>query len=77
MLTVGYQAVVLRATEVNVITYKISPDAMGTVMSVAGERQKAEPMPAFSLLRLSALARLGYALIVIASLWAAVLWALA
>ncbi|HEY8007109.1 MAG TPA: hypothetical protein VIE66_10020 [Methylocella sp.] len=44
-------------------------------MSVACERQKAEP--AFSLLRLSALARLGYALIVIASLWAAVLWALA
>ncbi|WGJ14451.1 hypothetical protein QEV83_17770 [Methylocapsa sp. D3K7] len=46
-------------------------------MSIARERQKAEPMPAFSLLRLSALARLSYALIVIASLWAAVLWALA
>jgi hypothetical protein len=49
----------------------------GTAMSIARERQKAEFMPAFSLLRLSALARLGGACIVIAGLWAVVLWALA
>jgi hypothetical protein len=33
--------------------------------------------PSFSLLRLSALARLGGALVVIAALWATVFWALA
>jgi hypothetical protein len=46
-------------------------------MSIARERQKAEFMPAFSLLRLSAVARLGGACIVILGLWAVVLWALA
>lgn len=48
-------------------------------MSVASEMRKtgAATAPAFSLLRLSALARCGGALIVIAALWAVVFWALA
>jgi hypothetical protein len=48
-------------------------------MSIVRERVKAEAAagPAFSLLRLSSLARCGGALIVIAGLWAMVFWALA
>ena len=48
-------------------------------MSVARERVRAEAAaaPVFSLLRLSSLTRCGGALIVIASLWAMVFWALA
>jgi hypothetical protein len=48
-------------------------------MSVASERQRAgaAAAPAFSLLRLSSLARCGGALVVIAGLWAVVFWALA
>jgi hypothetical protein len=48
-------------------------------MSVAHERRKARAATAgaFSLLRLSALARCGGALIVIAGLWTVVFWALA
>ncbi|MGC2224450.1 MAG: hypothetical protein WA624_19930 [Methylocella sp.] len=47
-------------------------------MSVVREhRVRIAAAPAFSLLRLSALARCGGAMIVIAGLWAMVLWALA
>ena len=48
-------------------------------MSVASASRTAgaAAAPAFSLLRLSALARCGGALIVIAGLWAVVFWALA
>lgn len=48
-------------------------------MSVAREKQHMGEAagPAFSLLRLSALARFGGALVVIAGLWAVVGWALA
>ena len=48
-------------------------------MNIARGRQKAGfvAAPAFSLLRLSALARCGGALVVIAGLWAVVFWALA
>jgi hypothetical protein len=70
-------SLVLRSVDINVITFSKSIDALGTAMSIVRERQKAEFMPAFSLLRLSALARLGGACIVIAGLWALVLWALA
>jgi hypothetical protein len=73
----GHVSSVLLVIEVNVITFCNSLGALGTAMTVARERQKAEPMPAFSLLRLSAPARLGGALIVIAGLWAVVVWALA
>ncbi|HZM07683.1 MAG TPA: hypothetical protein VFC11_04415 [Methylocella sp.] len=69
-------SLVLRSMDINVITFS-NPLMLGTAMSIARERQKAEFMPAFSLLRLSALARLGGACIVIAGLWAVVLWALA
>jgi hypothetical protein len=62
--------------DINVITFS-NPLMPGTAMSLARERQKAEFISAFSLLRLSALARLGGACIVIAGLWAVVLWALA
>jgi hypothetical protein len=70
----------LPVIEANVITFghTILP-AQGTATSVASEMRKAEAAtaPAFSLLRLSALARCGGALIVIAALWAVVFWALA
>ncbi|HUB63332.1 MAG TPA: hypothetical protein VL996_02635 [Methylocella sp.] len=47
-------------------------------MSIARERLNAgTAAPAFSLLRLSVLARCGGALVVIAGLWAVVCWALA
>ena len=47
-------------------------------MSVAHEHKVGSAAePAFSLLRLSALARCGGAMVVIAGLWAMVLWALA
>jgi hypothetical protein len=47
-------------------------------MSVAGEHPvEIATAPAFSLLRLSALARCGGALVVIAGLWAMVFWAMA
>jgi hypothetical protein len=47
-------------------------------MSIAREHSVGiATAPAFSLLRLSALARCGGALVVIAGLWAAVFWALA
>jgi hypothetical protein len=47
-------------------------------MSVAREHPvRIATVPAFSLLRLSALARCGGALVVIAGLWALVFWALA
>jgi hypothetical protein len=70
----------LPVIEANVITFGHAiVSAQGTAMSVAGERQKerAATAPGFSLLRLSALARCGGALIVIAALWAVVFWALA
>ena len=47
-------------------------------MSIAREHQVGTAAaPAFSLLRLSALARCGGAMVVIAGLWAIVFWALA
>jgi len=50
-----------------------------TVISAASKGQTAPAYagPAFSLLRLSALARCGGALIIVAALWAVVFWALA
>jgi len=70
---------VLPVHKANVITFACDIAARGTAMSVARERVKAEAAaaPAFSLLRLSSLARCGGALIVIAGLWAMVFWALA
>jgi hypothetical protein len=46
-------------------------------MSVAREHPVGIATPAFSLLRLSAHARCGGAMVVIAGLWAMVFWALA
>jgi hypothetical protein len=46
-------------------------------MNLGHDRQAPAAAPSFSLLRLSALARLGGALVVIAALWATVFWALA
>lgn len=71
---------VLLANEANVITFghAILPDH-GISMRFGREEPKAgtSAAPAFSLLRLSALARCGGALVVIAGLWAVVGWALA
>jgi hypothetical protein len=66
----------LPAIGANVITFKST--ALGTAMSVAREYPVGiAAAPAFSLLRLSALARCGGAMVVIAGLWAIVFWALA
>jgi len=52
--------------------------AEGAAMRVAREHPAGiAAAPAFSLLRLSALARCGGAMVVIAGLWAMVFWALA
>ena len=66
----------LPAIDANVITSRI--DGLGIAMSVAHEHPVGiATSPAFSLLRLSALARCGGAMVVIAGLWAMVFWALA
>ena len=70
---------VLPVHEANVITFGYAIlSAQGTAMSVARVSHTAggDPAPAFSLLRLSALARCGGALVAIVGLWAMVIWAL-
>jgi hypothetical protein len=71
---------VLPVMNAYVITFTtVELPAQGTALNVAYDKQKAgaSAAPTFSLLRLSAFARCGGALIVIAGLWAVVCWALA